>query len=264
MLNKQNPNIKKIYSVSLIQPNKSEKRKKYGTYVPHYQLIYKISGEVITHFNGKTVHIKPGTVYIIPKSNNADYHIKRIEVGDCIDIFFDTDSPLVDEIFCLDFSSGQKLNNLFQKIYRLWITKSDGYYYKSLSIVYDILYEMVLKSKKYLPDNKYAKIENGVEYLRNNCFCKNIDYYAPSSICSISYSYFKKLFIEFFGIPPIRYVTDMRLERAAELILTNQYSINEIAVLCGFENSFYFSKKFKEKYQFAPTVYKKLHSQFRL
>lgn len=260
MLEQQNThkNIKEIYSVTLIQPDKSEKRRVYDKYVPRYQLIYKISGEVITHFNNKTVRILPGMVYILPKCDNADYYIERRIVGDCIDIFFDTDYPLVDELFCLDFSCDKEMDSLFQSVYKLWISKNDGFYYKTMSMVYEILYKMVLKSKKYAPYYKYEKIEKGVEYIRNHLYDNNIDYYTPSKKCNISYTYFKKLFIEKFGIPPVQYVNTLRLERSRELLLTNEYSIGEIAKMCGFENTYYFSKKFKEKYQYAPTIYKKL------
>lgn len=124
-----------------------------------------------------------------------------------------------------------------------------------MSMVYEILYEMILKDNKYLPNSKYQKIESGIEYIHNNLY-NEINYYLPSELCGISYTYFKKLFIEKFGIPPVQYVNNLRLERGKELLLTNQYSVGEIAKMCGFENTYYFSKKFKEKYHCAPTLYK--------
>ncbi len=257
MLNEQNPNITGIYAISLIRPDKTEKKRRYDKLVPRYQLNYKVSGEVLTHVNEKTARITPGTVYILPKCDNADYYIERTEIGDCIDIFFDTDLILTEELFCLDFSSNPRIYDLFQKAYKLWISKTDGYYYKALSITYEILYEMILKSKKYTPNSNFVKIEKGIEYIQKHLYDTSINYYLPSKICGISYTYFKKLFIEKFGVPPIQYVTALRLERARELLLTYRYSVNEIAALCGFENVYYFSKKFKEKYQYAPTIYKK-------
>lgn len=253
----ENVNISEIYSVALISPDKSEKKKKYDKLVPRYQLIYKLSGEVITHFNKKTACIVPGTAYIIPKCLCAEYYIERTIVGDCIDILFDTDFPVTDELFCLDFSSDNEMKNLFQSAYRLWLSKSDGYYYKTMAIVYEILYKMLAKSKKYLPGYKYKKIEAGVEYIRNHMYDNDMDYYMPSKLCGISYTYFKELFIEKFGIPPVKYVNNMRLERSKELLFTDEYSVGEIAKMCGFDNTYYFSKKFKEKYHCSPTAYKK-------
>lgn len=249
-------NIKEISHVDLIKP-KETKRKTihYGNKTSRYELIYKLSGESITHFNKKSYHIKPGMVYILPKSENADYYVERIIPGDCIDIFFDTDIPSGENLFLLDFDENIKILNLFQKIYKLWLTKPNGYYFKCMSAVYEILYEMLLKSEQYSPKSKYKKLEPGIEYIHNNLY-DDIDYNLPSKICGISYTYFKKLFIEKFGVPPVRYVNNMRLERSRGLLLTNKYSVGEIAKMCGFENTYYFSKKFKEKYQSSPTAYK--------
>ena len=249
-------NIKEISSVDLIKP-KETKRKTihYGNKTSRYELIYKLSGETITHFNKKSYHIKPGMVYILPKSENADNYIERIIPGDCIDIFFDTDTTLGENLFLLDFDENIKILNSFQKIYKLWLTKPDGYYFKCMSAVYEILYEMLLKSEQYSPKSKYKNLEPGIEYIHNNLY-DDIDYNLPSKICGISYTYFKKLFIEKFGVPPVRYVNNMRLERSRGLLLTNKYSVGEIAKMCGFENTYYFSKKFKEKYQSSPTAYK--------
>lgn len=255
MLESKGFNIKEISSVALIQPKENEERIiHYGNKTSRYQLIYKLSGEVITHFNNKVFHIKPDEAYIIPKSQNADYYIERTIPGDCIDIFFDTDASLGENLFLLDFGDNIKILNLFQRVYRLWILKSDGYYFKCMAAVYEILYEMLLKSEQYSSKSKLKKLEAGLDYIHSNLYGE-IDYNLPSKMCGISYTYFKKLFIERFGVPPVQYVNNMRLERSAELLLTDKYSIGEIAKMCGFENVYYFSKKFKEKYLCPPTLY---------
>lgn len=258
MFENKNFNIKEILAIDLIKPKPSDgKTVNYSRKIPKYELIYKLSGEVMTHFCGKVYHIKPGTVYIIPKSDDADYFIERTNPGDCIDIFFDTDINLGESLIMLKSEEDNKIQTLFQNAYKLWITKPSGYYFKCMAATYEILYEVISKNEQYSPQSKYKTIEKGIEYLHNNLYA-DIDYKMPSKLCGISYTYFKKLFIEKFGIPPVRYVNNMRLERSRELLLTNKYTIGEIAKMCGFENMYYFSKKFKEKYQFSPTAYKNL------
>lgn len=253
----ENFSIKEITSVALIEPKASEKRSiNYGNKIPRYELIYKLSGEVITHFRKSTYHIKPGTVYIIPKCEDARYHIERTIPGNCIDIFFDTDIEFVKDFVITDFEENAKILNLFEKALKMWLTKPTGYYFNCMSVVYEILYEMLLKNEQYSPKNKYAIIEPGVQYIKNNLFGE-INYRTPSEICEISYTYFKKLFIKKFGIPPVQYVNAMRLERSKELLLTNKCSVGDVAKMCGFENTYYFSRKFKEKYGLSPTDYKK-------
>lgn len=252
----KNIRVKEITSVILVKAKENESGIiRYGNKIPRCELICKLSGEVITHFNKKTFRIGPGEVYILPKTETADYYIERIVPGDCIDIFFDTDASLGEDLFLLDFRDNMKVQNLFQKIYGLWLTKPDGYDLKCMSAVYEILYQMLLKSEQYAAKSKYKKLEPGIAYLHDHLY-DEIDYKRPSEACGISYTYFKKLFIERFGVPPIRYVIEKRLERSKELLLTKIYTVSEVARMCGFESIYYFSKKFKEKYQCTPTAYK--------
>lgn len=250
--------IKEIQSVILIQnrPNKTPKKSKFGPLVSRYELVYMISSENITIFNGKLMHNVPGSVEYLPKCNKADYIVERLQFGECIDIFFDTDCKMPETALSFDFSKKARLSELFKKIYMLWINKNDGYYQRCMSIFYEILYEISKPAGEYLPLDKYKKIQKGIEYLNNNCLNADIDYYAPATLCNMSYTYFKRLFIQKFGIPPIKYVTKLRLDRSIELLNIGRNTITETASLCGFENVYYFSKKFKEEYGVSPREYK--------
>ncbi|MEY8337562.1 AraC family transcriptional regulator [Lachnospiraceae bacterium 62-35] len=53
------------------------------------------------------------------------------------------------------------------------------------------------------------------------------------------------------------YVTNYRLSRSAMLLLSSDYTITEIAGLCGFDSSSYFIKKFKAKTGVSPSSYRK-------
>ena len=54
---------------------------------------------------------------------------------------------------------------------------------------------------------------------------------------------------------PTDFIRNQRLERAAQLLRTTSYSINEIADLVGFSYASYFSKCFKDKYGVLPKDY---------
>ena len=68
--------------------------------------------------------------------------------------------------------------------------------------------------------------------------------------------YFKKL-KALTGLSPNEFLKMMRMKRAAELIDTNQYSINEISMMVGINDSHYFSKCFKQHFHMTPTEWKK-------
>lgn len=72
-----------------------------------------------------------------------------------------------------------------------------------------------------------------------------------------SAGYLKKLFKQETGLTPHQYLTDKRLENAANNLATNGGSrnISEIAHQCGFGDPLYFSRVFKRKYGVAPRDY---------
>lgn len=60
---------------------------------------------------------------------------------------------------------------------------------------------------------------------------------------------------EITGKPPTDYMFSFKMNRARELLLTQQYSITEIATMLGYCDAKYFGKKFKDFYHVCPTKY---------
>jgi AraC-like DNA-binding protein len=50
------------------------------------------------------------------------------------------------------------------------------------------------------------------------------------------------------GSSPVKFIRDLRLNKALSLIKENRYNLSEIALKIGFKNPSYFSKCFREKY----------------
>lgn len=72
-----------------------------------------------------------------------------------------------------------------------------------------------------------------------------------------SYDYLCKLFRKEVGMTPNRYLANIRMQTAAEMLSSghNDGSITDIAHLCGFRDPLYFSRMFKKKYNVSPKEY---------
>jgi AraC-like DNA-binding protein len=57
------------------------------------------------------------------------------------------------------------------------------------------------------------------------------------------------------GYSPNEYLRIMRMKRAAELLLTGEFTVSEVSYRIGIEDPFYFSKCFKAQFGVAPSVY---------
>ena len=64
--------------------------------------------------------------------------------------------------------------------------------------------------------------------------------------CKLSVGYFSHLFKKRIGSSPMKYLTELRIEKAKELIATNSMSMSNIAQMTGFNDPLYFSRVFKK------------------
>ena len=154
----------------------------------------------------------------------------------------------------LTAKSGELLN-LFEKLFRVWVSKKDGYYYKSMRYTYNIA-EIINKNRSvYSNKKRFDYLKASEEYMSEHYCDYKFNYDKFISLSGLSYSYFKKLFIEKYGMPPVKYINGLKINRACELLRTNSFTINEIAEICGFENTYYFSTVFKNYMGVSPKNY---------
>ena len=75
--------------------------------------------------------------------------------------------------------------------------------------------------------------------------------------CGITLIHFRRLFKELTGLPPQQFLQQMRLQKAAELLVSTTLSVKEIAYQTAWEDEYYFSRQFRKKYQLPPREYRK-------
>ena len=77
-----------------------------------------------------------------------------------------------------------------------------------------------------------------------------------AGIALSSESRFIRRFREATGRTPARYVQERRLERASELLVSTDYSIDRIAESSGFANRYYFTRVFTQRMGLPPARYR--------
>lgn len=83
------------------------------------------------------------------------------------------------------------------------------------------------------------------------------DFVREARRMKISYSYFRRVFEELCGEPPHHFLLQCRLLKAAHLLAADDLQVGEIALRCGFQDEFYFSRFFKKHYGLPPIDYRK-------
>lgn len=104
-------------------------------------------------------------------------------------------------------------------------------------------------------DSSNDAIAASKAYIEAN-YTKNITLEDVSREVNISSYYLSRIFKEETGENFIDYLTDLRIEKAKELLSTTQYSMKEICVMSGYSDPNYFSKTFKKNVGVTPTEYR--------
>ena len=221
------------------------------------ELIFHFSGNSTVYFNDDVFDIKENTLRFLPKGKFNKYVVDREKHGECIVVYFSTDKPVSDQAFIHSVENNSVIPTLFRKIFSLWVSKREGYYYECISVLYKIIAEM--QKTNYIPERKYLHIKPAIDYIHSNFMDKPITTNNLTDLCGISYAYIQKLFIQKFGISPKTYVLQLKLNYAGELLNSGLYTPTQVASLCGYDNISLFYRQFKKYYSLTPSQYIKKH-----
>ncbi|AHM62655.1 AraC family transcriptional regulator [Flammeovirgaceae bacterium 311] len=114
--------------------------------------------------------------------------------------------------------------------------------------------------KKCTREEIYLRLQTAKEFLHAQLHLPlNIQEVAKHA--SFSEFHFIRCFTSCFGSSPYQYLTQLRVEKAKELIVNQNYPLAEVAAICGFSDECTFSKVFKKQAGIPPGMYRKLHTK---
>jgi len=104
------------------------------------------------------------------------------------------------------------------------------------------------------PENQEAWLKRTVDYIRNH-YADEIKVERLADIAGMHPTYYSRLFRQRMNKTPIEFLTQLRMNKAKELLLESEHSVREVARSVGYRDEFYFSRRFKESAGCPPTHY---------
>lgn len=101
-----------------------------------------------------------------------------------------------------------------------------------------------------------VSIRNAKEFIANN-LNRDISLYDVASHVYLNPIYFSKLFKQSTGITFTSYITQMRIEKAKELLRGTDLKIYEIGEQSGFRSTYYFNRVFKQMVGVTPNEFRR-------
>lgn len=105
-----------------------------------------------------------------------------------------------------------------------------------------------------LDGNEY--VNHAVSYIQNH-FSMPVTIEEISDYVGINRSYLSTLFKKYTGLSPIHYLQNFRITRAQHMLRTTTYSIENIALSCGYQSAESFHKIFRKRTGMSPNTFRK-------
>lgn len=221
-------------------------------------LTYICDGEAYYTINNVTYTVKKGDLLCIPKGSQRKATTNPNALMFAYPINFqliDLDQndislpfPLISHIGISD-----PLLHLFQELIFVWTEKKPGYILHSRSILTSIIHKLLCLL--YYKDNTTfidPRIRKAINYISQNL-------HQPLTVNDLAYrsglnaAYFGILFKENTGLSVKKYINQLKINHAENLLMSGEFSITEVSQKCGFDDIFYFSKLFKSLKGYPPS-----------
>jgi AraC-like DNA-binding protein len=219
---------------------------------PYWAITIKPSGQTKYNCNGIETISNQHNVVILPKGSSYSW---KSNGGECLLIDFDCDLTM-EELISFKVKDVSKIIDLFNKIQTLHVLKPPYYKMKAIQLLYKLLFVLLDSANDaYVPSQKSEKLMPAIEYIIQHYYDPDITGEFLSSLTQISYTYFRKIFAQTYGCPPMEYLAILRMKKAAELLKTDYSSIQAVSLSVGYNSVYHFSKMFKKHYNVSPTKY---------
>ena len=202
--------------------------------------------------DGRVMRTEGGSLFYLPKGSS--YDLKSIRPGGCYAINFDAD--ISDLPFSVTLRNSEGLLHDFKTAVSAWKSREDFWRVASMRALYHAVYQIQGELKRqYMTSERAAIIAPAIEKIDRDFAENGLTVSRLAALCGTSEVYFRRLFSNRFGVSPKEYVIQKRMEYAKELLCSADFSVSEIATMCGYADACHFSREFSRRVGVPPIQY---------
>jgi AraC family transcriptional regulator of arabinose operon len=243
-------------------------RKRSSDEARQYVLIYCIEGEGWYQLENQTYKIGPNQVFILPKGKAHSYGCRNVHPWTIYWLHFDGGAAAG---FACDLEKPRMISpeqdsriqdrlKLFEEIFH---TLRNGYSLSNLEYSTTALFHFLgsIKSLAAYRNciacvNQQRDItDDAIHFMREN-IRKRLTLNEIADYLGISGSHFSSLFHKKTGYSPLNYLSHLKIQEACHYLDFSDMKVNQISLMIGFDDPFYFSRLFSKVMGCSPTEYR--------
>lgn len=223
-----------------------------------YSIHYILSGKGYVVFRGETYELSAGDVFMVFPEEEILYYPEEADPWSYrwVDFKGADAKALVSRT---GFSKKCPVVRGMRETEPLFSVYEEGIYGETAKERYAAkVYLLLTYFMKETADTgeKRTYFEEAAEIIRNSYWKQELNVSRLAESLSVERSYLYRLFMEHAGVSPQEYLTEIRMERACELLTAGQLSVQAVACSVGYKDALYFSRMFRKRKGITPSNYK--------
>jgi AraC-like DNA-binding protein len=233
-----------------------------GRVLQEYQLLYVTKGKgLFSSLLIQNIEISEGTVFLLKPGEWHTYRPDESTGWECYWVGFSgaiTES-LQNENTIIQIGYDEEMVGLYRKILEVSNGERPGYRQLLSGILIHLLAYLFFREK----DNNWKDKEvlNKIDKARLMIREKLNSTVSPEELAAalnMSYTWFRRMFRQYTGLAPAQYITQLKIQKARELLSVTSMPIKEIALELGYESIDYFSTLFKKQTGTTPGQFRNM------
>lgn len=157
----------------------------------------------------------------------------------------------------LNIGFDEEIVSLYKKILEICANERPGYQNLLSGIVIHLLSYILFRDKNKNLNDKvvFSKIEKARLLIRER-LNSSISPEDIAASLNMSYTWFRRMFRNYTGLAPAQYITQLKIQKAKELLSVTNKTVKEIAFDLGFDSIDYFSTLFRKQTGQTPTQFR--------
>lgn len=233
---------------------------------PHYLIHFVLSGRGIFRSRDKEYHLEAGYGFLIEPEELAFYQADGQDPWTYVWVGFDGSEAGG----CLRAMGLSGRHPIFKsgRSEELYDTVRDMMEHNTFGMANDlrrngllsIFLSLIAADSDVVEQNETdrgnAYVRKAVAFIQTN-YCDPIKVTDVAEYVCINRSYLYTLFQNYLGMSPQQFLTAFRITKARELLESTSYSIESIALSCGYADALNFTKAFRGMKGMSPSAFRK-------
>ncbi|MBL8995083.1 MAG: helix-turn-helix transcriptional regulator [Spirochaetia bacterium] len=218
-----------------------------------WELVLTLDSPGWIELGGKRLATSPGDLMVLPPNIDHRAHNERKALHLCLGISGEGSESFSMQIL----RPGAEIESGFDRLRREISEVRDFQEEIVKAQVNELSYRILRKIQNpETPDPKKNRVEK-IKTLLDRRFPEPIRIGGLNDNALVSSDALRHAFRKEFGLSPLRYLIQKRIEEAKRLLAASSDPIREVARQTGFEDEFYFSRVFKKETGLSPRAFRK-------